>query len=485
MAMVEGRDDLKRLRKQHPVAEDIARHIAATDDADGFALHVDAGFGKVALDRKPRALGRDAHRFVIITDAAPRSERVAEPEIAVDGNGVGYVGEGRGALVGSDHEIGIVTVVDDDLCGMDDLSVHDIVGDRQKRADENTVTFGALGQPRRTVGNRVGQEFGIKSAFGARWHDHCVLDALRFHKPQNFGAEIVTSVGPAQAAARDRAGAQMDALNTVAVNPDFAPRHGRGKAGDERAVKLEGNGLAGGWGIKIGAQRCPYDTAQPTQNAVIVNGGHRAKSAFDLAFDVFCAFAMRRVMVCSKQRDDRPGQRGLSPQRIDDGRNPVGHPRLAQIAKQRPEQDDIARAEVGCDQQLVETVVFGSARHGVGNRGFDDVGAGEYVGGGSLRQIKDKAVHVAERPVECRRHFLDHAEAEIFERRHSIGQDHGDQAVEFQAQPLRSIFGIAIQTNIARRDIGQAVKADNVECGFGCPCPGAVGNGKGGRIADG
>ena len=54
----------------------------------------------------------DAHRLVVVALRTAAGEGVVEPEVALGGDGVGGVGEGRGALVGGDHEIGIVAVAD-------------------------------------------------------------------------------------------------------------------------------------------------------------------------------------------------------------------------------------------------------------------------------------------------------------------------------------------------------------------------------------
>ncbi len=80
MAVVERRGQLDRLRQQHAVAEHVARHVAAAGDADRVGLYVDAHFGEVAPDRKPRTLGGDAHRLVVITLRPAARERVAEPK---------------------------------------------------------------------------------------------------------------------------------------------------------------------------------------------------------------------------------------------------------------------------------------------------------------------------------------------------------------------------------------------------------------------
>ena len=171
----------------------------------------------MALDRKPGPLGGDAHRLVIVALRAATGEGIVEPEIEFLGNSIGGVGEGRGALVGGDHEIGILAVADDHRLGMDDFSLSDIVGDRQQRADEQLVAFLALGQPAIAPTSfgpvRIGQLLGIEPAFGSGRHNHRVFDLLGFHQPKHFGAEIVAPVRPAQTATGNRARAQMNAFN--------------------------------------------------------------------------------------------------------------------------------------------------------------------------------------------------------------------------------------------------------------------------------
>src|SRR3546814_2861308 len=77
--MIERRLEPDRLRQQHAVAENVARHVAATDDRDRLCLHVDAAFGEMTLDRNPPAARGDRHALVIVAVAAPAGEGVAEP----------------------------------------------------------------------------------------------------------------------------------------------------------------------------------------------------------------------------------------------------------------------------------------------------------------------------------------------------------------------------------------------------------------------
>ena len=103
------------------------------------ALRVDAELLEVALDRLPRALGGDAERLVVIARRAAGGERVVEPEAVLLRDAVGGVGERRRALVGGDHEVGVLAVAHADPLGVHDGAVDEVVGDAQQRADERDV----------------------------------------------------------------------------------------------------------------------------------------------------------------------------------------------------------------------------------------------------------------------------------------------------------------------------------------------------------
>src|SRR5438045_1750327 len=59
------------------------------------------------------------------------------------------------------------------------------------------------------------------AAFGANRHDHRVLDLLRFHQSEDFGAKVLRPVRPADAAARDLAEAHMNGLETRRIDEDL------------------------------------------------------------------------------------------------------------------------------------------------------------------------------------------------------------------------------------------------------------------------
>ena len=156
--VVEGCDQPDVLGEQHAVAEDVARHVADAHDGEVLGLGVDADLAEVPLDRLPGAARGDAHRLVVVADRPAGGEGVAEPEPVVEGHLVRDVGERRGALVGSDHQVGVVTVVAHHLRRRDDLldAVHrdQVVGDVEQAADERAVAGDALGQQRLAVGRR-------------------------------------------------------------------------------------------------------------------------------------------------------------------------------------------------------------------------------------------------------------------------------------------------------------------------------------------
>src|SRR6185436_11257325 len=78
-----------------------------------------------------------------------------------------------------------------------------------------------------------------EAALGADRHDDRVLYHLRLHQAEDLGAEILAPVGPADAAARDAAAAQMHALHARAVDPDLDQRTGRRQLVELAAVELE------------------------------------------------------------------------------------------------------------------------------------------------------------------------------------------------------------------------------------------------------
>ncbi len=151
--VVERRDQSDVVREQHAVAEHVARHVTDADHGEVVGVGIDPEMAKVAAHRLPRSAGGDAHLLVVVARRPTRRERVTEPEAAATRDLVGGVGERRRALVGRDHEVGVVAVeahdagrrLDDRLAGG---GAHTVVGDVEQRRDEQPVAGLHLGAQR-------------------------------------------------------------------------------------------------------------------------------------------------------------------------------------------------------------------------------------------------------------------------------------------------------------------------------------------------
>ena len=226
------------------------------------------------LDGLPGAPGRNAHDLVVIACRAARGEGVAQPEAVGFSHPVGDVGEGRRALVGGDDEIGIVPVMDHHALGMDHLAVGgQVVGNVQKTLEEGRIGAHPLG-PHGIGAAALGQLLGIESALGAHGDDDGVLDLLGLYQTQDLGAEIITTVGPSQAAPGDRAEPQMDALHMGRPDEDLAIGLGQGQVGQFRGSDLEadiGFGCAvRAWLIVVCALDGADQQGDASQNPVLI-----------------------------------------------------------------------------------------------------------------------------------------------------------------------------------------------------------------------
>src|SRR3989475_3523839 len=149
-------------REQHAVAEHVARHVADPGHREVARLRIHAELAEVALYRFPGAARRDRHLLVVVARRAARGEGVAQPEAVFRGDGVGDVGEGRGALVGGDHQVGIVAVVAHYVTRRHYASVDAVVGDVEHAAQEGLVAGDAFLHQRLAVagGRPPGPEGG-------------------------------------------------------------------------------------------------------------------------------------------------------------------------------------------------------------------------------------------------------------------------------------------------------------------------------------
>ena len=115
--MIECGNEPNVLRKQHPVAKYIARHVAYPGDGEVLGLGVVFEFAEVSLDRFPSAPSRDSHDLVVVSDRPSGGESIAKPEAIFGRDTICDVGEGRCALVGSHHEVSVIAVMSYDPFG--------------------------------------------------------------------------------------------------------------------------------------------------------------------------------------------------------------------------------------------------------------------------------------------------------------------------------------------------------------------------------
>ncbi len=351
VAVVEGREQPDLRRKQHAVAEDVAGHVADTGHRKRRCLDVDIHFAEMALDGLPGAAGGDAHLLVVVASRAAGGEGVVEPEAGFLRQRIGGVGEGRRSLVGGDDEIGIVAIEPHRIVRRHDIGAGNIVGDRQQRADIGLVGF-AAGIEDLVAAAADGKLLRIEAALGADRHDDGVLDLLRLHEAQHFGAVVLGTIRPAQTAARHLAEAQVHAFDFDTIDEDFAERPRFRQAVDELRIELEGkHRLRRAVGIAlevIGAQRRIDDIDVAAQDAVIVEARHVGKRRFDrlmqfgelLQTRLLAELRIERVV---EEPEDRRGDLRIFVERRCDVVLRIGDARLAEIAGIGPQHVRLAR----------------------------------------------------------------------------------------------------------------------------------------------
>ncbi len=211
MLVIERRDQPDVGRLQHAVAEYVACHVADARHGEILTLDIHAHFAEVAFDAFPGAARRDGHFFVVVAGRTAGGEGVAQPEAVFLGDCIGDVRKRRRALVRRNDEVGIVAVVAHDARRRDDLLLDDVVGDVEQTANQRLIARDHLSLLRLAIAGQRASDH--ESALGADGHDHGVLDLLRLHQPEHLGAEVLATVRPADASARDVSHPQMHAFH--------------------------------------------------------------------------------------------------------------------------------------------------------------------------------------------------------------------------------------------------------------------------------
>src|SRR5690606_24341675 len=177
------------------------------------------------FDALPRTLRGDAHGLVVVADRTARGEGVAEPEAVAARHVVGDVGEGRGALVGGDHQAAVVAVVAHHVPRGHRHAVDEVVGEVEQAGDEHAIARDALGLVRlavhRGVAGRCGRTLDDEPALRAHRHDHRVLHRLRLDQAEHLGAEVLPAVRPAQTTTGDGTEPQVHTFDPRRADEDL------------------------------------------------------------------------------------------------------------------------------------------------------------------------------------------------------------------------------------------------------------------------
>ena len=420
-------------------------------------LAVHAELPEMAPDRLPAAARGDAHALVVVALRAARREGVAEPEAVFPGHPVGDVGEGRRALVGRHHQIGVVAVMAHDMRRRDHPAAGEVVGDVQHAAHEGPVAGDAfLLDGLAACGDR--QLLGKEAPLGADRDDHRILHHLRLGEPQHLGAEILAPVRPAYAAARHRAAAQMHGLDARRIDENLVLRPRLREFRNPLRVELEGEvGLWRAVGARlevVGAQGGADHAQIAAQDAVLVEIRDLLERGLDPGLDLergvepgdrpvlplLRALLPGRVEADLEQLDQHGRDPGVGGERILDIGLAEGGPGLAQIFAIGAQDDDLAPADPGPQHEPVEAVILDPAGPDPGE------GLAEYLLDAVRFEIGAFPVQQAEvvQPHSRRIGPLDLAgmlvldlEAHVFQHRQRVGERGGPlpELEQLEAQP--------------------------------------------------
>ena len=422
--MVERRDELEVLREEHPVPEDVARHVADPDGGDRLGGDVAAKLAEVALHALPSALRGDAERLVVVPIRPARRVRVAEPEPVLLRDGVRGVGQVRRALVGRDHQVGVVAVEHPHALGMHDLAPDDVVGDIEEAAHQGDVLALLLLHQPGAVERRALQD---EPALGADRDDHGVLHHLRLHQAQDLGAVVLEPVRPADAAAGDHAAAEVHAGHLGREHEDLPQRHRLGHPRDVDAAQLERQMLAVGQ-IRARPHRREDHAQVPPQDAVVVQALNGVQVGPDLVDEreLGGLVAGRRRIEPELEEPDQLARDGEVPHEavVLVARREGGAEQLP-VLPVRAQDRDPAPVELAGDDQPVQPVRPGPPLPDGADRVGDDVRHPLEVELLSGRAEHAEVVQVAavltgaDKP---RRHLLDDGQAELLEQRQEVRQ---------------------------------------------------------------
>src|ERR1019366_3829368 len=291
---------------------------------------------------------------------------------------IGDVRKRRGALVRSDHQIGIVAVVADDIDRGDDFVVDDVVGDVQQASDQRLIARDDFRLLRLAVG--YAWAFDHETAFGAYRNDDGILYLLRLHQSENLGAEIFAPIGPADAAASDVSHPQVHAFHARREYEHLEQGLGQRQLAQFLAFHLEGQIVLElarlGRPVRIGAYRGGQGVPQGTQNAVLVRTRHFLQPYANALVEPRerAAPARRgqpRVEARHEKIGEGAGQSRVVDQHLRDVALAEGQARLQQVAAISEQHRHDSPRHAGRQRQLVEAVAVHASGPDGGERALE------------------------------------------------------------------------------------------------------------------
>ncbi len=281
-----------------------------------------------------------------------------------------------------------------------------------------------------------------------------------FTSPKHFGAKVFGPIGPAQAAPRDLATAQVNAFEARRVNEDLEQRAGFGQSRYLRRIKFERQKWASRPGCTartdtsapvIGAQRCADQRQVLAKYSVFGKIRHLVERLLDRVHlarrGTF--IGARRIKAQFEQTDQHACDTRVGGKRCFNKRLRQRKPGLPHDLRISTEHDDLVGRQLGAQHQAIEVVIFDGAFEYARKRLFEQRCDRLGIDVVDPRQLQREIVH-PQRPAVLRSQLIaalgQNAHSHALEHRQRIRQsDRRATAIQLEAQAARRPFERPIQ----------------------------------------
>ncbi len=285
----------------------------------------------------------------------------------------------------------------------DDLALHAVVGHFQQAGDEQAIDCLAFG--RHHLARGAGRHLlAHETALRAGRHDDGVLDHLRLHQAQHLGAVVFHAVRPPQAAAGDRATAQVHAFEAAREHVDLAEWTRLGRQRQVACVDLEDDLLAGVLEV-VGAHGGQRQVDQCAHDLFGVGVVHARQAGLE-GVQPGAAFVTLLVGQGRIEAQDEAGDEFLDQGRL--GAQRLGHvahrelgAELAPVADVGAHQLHFAHGQAAFDGQAVHAAVFGLVVEQGAEQFLGDVGDARLGQLGRALGVDRQRGHVAAHAIQA------------------------------------------------------------------------------------